>query len=130
MKNIVALISLLVSTTTFAAIDLGKIEKSIECAVLYDSAKKNTARSLQRSDDDLKANGLSKELLNFLIKEDDKNYVINAKEYASAIKIANQKEGEAMDAMLKKYNTKVQTLATTNFSEFFAYLQTRDKKCK
>jgi len=86
--------------------------------------------SLSKSDAELKANGLSRELLMFVIKEDEKKMGIFAKEYVSVSNVATPKEREAMQAILKKYSEKVQLLATTNVAELRAYSNTSRQKCE
>ena len=130
MKTIFTTLLLLSAITANAAIDVVKIERTIECATLYDTRKKLTEMSLSKSDAELKANGLSRELLMFVIKEDEKRMGIFAKEYVSASNVATPKEREAMQALLKKYSDKVQLLATTNVAELRAYSNTSRQKCE
>jgi hypothetical protein len=130
MKKFLITLSLLLSTTVFAAIDLAKIERAIECVTLYDSRIKLTEMSLNKSVAELKANGLSRELLTFAIKEDEKRMGIFAKEYVSVSNVATPKERETMQAILKKYSDKVQLLATTNIAELRTYTNTSRQKCE
>ena len=130
MKSIITTFALLFSTTVYAVIDLVKIERTIECATLYDTRKKLTEMSLSKSDAELKANGLSRELLMFVIKEDEKRMGIFAKEYVRADDVATPKERETMVALLKKYSDKVQLLAKKNVTELRAYTDTSRQKCE
>ena len=130
MKKIFTILSLFSAITANAAIDLVKIERTVECATLYDTRKKLTEMSLSKSDAELKANGLSRELLMFAIKEDEKRMGIFAKEYVRLSDVATPKERETMEAMLKKYSDKVQSLATKNIAELRAYTNTSRQKCE
>ncbi len=130
MKKIFTILSLFSAVTANAAIDLVKIERTVECATLYDTRKKLTEMSLSKSDAELKANGLSRELLMFAIKEDEKRMGIFAKEYVRLNDVATPKERETMEAMLKKYSDKVQSLATKNIAELRAYTNTSRQKCE
>ena len=130
MKKFFFILALFSAITAYAAIDLAKVERAIECANLYDTRKKLTEMSLSKSDAELKANGISRELLMFAIKEDEKKVGIFATEYVRFKDVATPRELVTMDAMLKKYSDKVQSLATKNLAELRAYTNTSRQRCE
>ena len=115
-KLIPTIFVLILANDVLAKVNLGRADKAIECAVVYDAQMKTYAM-MAEDPNFTKVTGMSQDAVRSLIRDRERSKSYHASIYVEELKSATKNEEATLDSILEKYNLTYKKIATNSASE-------------